>query len=412
MMKVVNLGSALGSYTRPSSDIYDPSFDKKIRELRPDWFVNSADENKIKLLEIAQNGESRPRLLKHPLGSPLVTYTRKTHTSYDQEFDKKIRDIRPDWFISTSDVANAKKKQLLEMAESGLPKPTKNELMSNELSNYTKEYSNCYDPEFDKEIRALRPDWFVGSSCKNKKLLLDLAKDGGPRPSKHKNKLGRYLGEYTNINRVSYDPEFTSEIRKIRPDWFTNSADENKTKLLNMAKNGESRPNKHKNRMGQYLTSYTRTPTNGDRNGSSYDPDFDKEIRALRPDWFVSKTDQAQDKKEQLLKIAKEGKNKPKHRSKLEQSLGSYTRKSSSCYDIDFDKKIRILRPDWFVTQHDKVNNKKKRLVQIAKSGKSRPKYSTDIGRSLTRYMNVNEACYDAGFAKQIRKLRPDWFKR
>lgn len=61
------------------------------------------------------------------------------------------------------------------------------------------------DREFAKELRRLRPDWF-----KNK--LLDLAKNGNPRPKKP---VTDFLAKY-----VAYDPDFGKTIRKIRPDWF------------------------------------------------------------------------------------------------------------------------------------------------------------------------------------------------
>jgi len=35
-----DLGEALESYTDPNSPDYDPEFDKQIRESRPDWFAD------------------------------------------------------------------------------------------------------------------------------------------------------------------------------------------------------------------------------------------------------------------------------------------------------------------------------------------------------------------------------------
>lgn len=61
----------------------------------------------------------------------------------------------------------------------------------------------------------------------------------------------------------SYDPEFNTEIRKLRPDWFSNTASEAKPKLLRQAREGEARPRQ------------------------VYDPEFDKIIRELRPNWFT-----------------------------------------------------------------------------------------------------------------------------
>jgi len=49
-----------------------------------------------------------------------------------------------------SDEAKAKKQQLMEMARNGEPRP-----LSKAVFN-----SQGYDPEFDAEIRKMRPDWF------------------------------------------------------------------------------------------------------------------------------------------------------------------------------------------------------------------------------------------------------------
>jgi hypothetical protein len=34
------LGAALDRYTDPSDPEYDPEFDREIRQTRPDWFIN------------------------------------------------------------------------------------------------------------------------------------------------------------------------------------------------------------------------------------------------------------------------------------------------------------------------------------------------------------------------------------
>ena len=53
-----------------------------------------------------------------------------------------------------------------------------------------------------------------------KKDLLELAKNGTHRPSS-KTKLGKALSKYVRP-ATSYDPEFDRAIRKLKPDWFKN----------------------------------------------------------------------------------------------------------------------------------------------------------------------------------------------
>ena len=77
---------------------YDPIFDQLIREIRPDWFENKAQTKKDQLIKMAKNGETKPLQRKHPLGVVLSKYTSRNAESYDPEFAKTIRQLRPDWF--------------------------------------------------------------------------------------------------------------------------------------------------------------------------------------------------------------------------------------------------------------------------------------------------------------------------
>ena len=82
---------------------YDAEFEIEIKALRPDWFVSRfdmADKKKEQLLEMARNRESRPLIGKHPLGTAFWEYTHKhggKKASYDAEFEKKVKALRPDW---------------------------------------------------------------------------------------------------------------------------------------------------------------------------------------------------------------------------------------------------------------------------------------------------------------------------
>lgn len=114
-------------------------------------------ENKQLLLKMAERGDDRPKW-KTPLGRALSPYTTKGQGSYDPEFDKQIRDLRRDWFVNS---ATEKKKQLLEIARRGDDKPHWKSVLGQAFYNYTsKSQKSSYDPEFDKQIRELRPDWF------------------------------------------------------------------------------------------------------------------------------------------------------------------------------------------------------------------------------------------------------------
>jgi len=120
------------------------------------------------------------------------------------------------------------------------------------------------------------------TSIINKKRLIQLAKSGVNRPSQ-KTKLGRALSEYTKKSSKTCDREFNNLKRKLRPDWFfsqTQVVNQKKQKLLKMAKNGQKRPSADKTKLGQDLSNYTR------KSSFVYDPKFDRLIRKTQPDWF------------------------------------------------------------------------------------------------------------------------------
>jgi hypothetical protein len=284
------LGAVLCLYTNPNSKSYDPVFDKEIRALAPGWFLDTAARNKAELKAMALRGEPRPvsgGKNRHPLGRALSSYTRPSSQSYDPVFDQEIRALAPQWFLGS---AARNKAELLAMALRGEPRPGagKNKHpLGQVLSQYTNPKSQTYDPVFDKEIRALRPDWFLDTVAQNKAELKAMALRGEPKPAstgKNRHPLGVVLCMYTNPKSKMYDPVFDREIRALRPDWFLDTVAQNKAELKAMALRGEPRPvssGKRKHPLGQALSRYTNP------NSKSYDPVFDKEIRALRPDWFL-----------------------------------------------------------------------------------------------------------------------------
>lgn len=107
-------------------------------------------------------------------------------------------------------------------------------------------------------------------------------------PDSRSKNLEGILGKWIFAQRRKYkkhklSPEQIKKIEQI-PDWaweFVNTADENKKKLLRMARDRNPRPNSMKTKLGQALGSYT-----GKGYSSSYDPEFDKQIRVLAPHWF------------------------------------------------------------------------------------------------------------------------------
>jgi hypothetical protein len=356
---------------------------------------NIVVENKKQLLEMAKNGESRPVINKHPLGRPLCSYI-----CYDSDFNEKIRKLAPHWFINKT-VEN--KRRLIEMAKNGKPRPIARNNLGYALCEYTGK-NKSKDIEFDHKIRELAPHWFIDTAAEKKQELIEMAKDGESRPVARKHLLGLPLSWYTTERSQSYDDEFTELIKHIRPDWFADTATENKCKLLEMAKNNKTRPRSGKDKLGAVLVSYTCK-----KNLSMYDAEFDHQIRELAPHWFKGYT--VSENKKQLLRMAKNGERRPaEHKHPLASSLNNYILKDNSSYDIDFDKTIRKLAPQWFVNT---TISKKKKLIEMAKKGDVRPKCKKHpLGTVIYNYTCKLSESYDPEFDKQIRLVAPHWFRR
>lgn len=244
-------------------------------------------------------------------------------------------------------------------------------------------------------------------SVHKKRQLLDMARRGEPRPHQKKHPLGAALRRYTAKDSSSHDPRFTREIRALRPDWFTTQSDaanQKKRQLLEMARKGSPRPSQ-KQTLGKALSRYASPKS------ESHDPTFHKEIRRLAPHWFASQSEIADRKKERLLRTAREGGARPSGRTKIGKSLCEYTSVKSSTHDPAFAKEIRRIRPDWFVTRSQAAQRKKRTILDMARRGEPRPTHETPLGQALYRYSSPKSDCHDPLFAKKAKRLAPHWFK-
>ena len=303
-------------------------------------------------------------------------------------------------FVPEDSSATRNKKLLLEMARNKELRPNKNHPLGRILCSYTCKHHKSYDSNFEKQIRISGPHWFVNTASENKRQLLAMAKRGEPRPIQKKHPLGAVLCNYTSSKSECYDAVFDKQIRKLAPHWFVDTASENKRQLLAMVKRGEPRPIQRKGSLGHVLYGYTSAKS------ESYDAEFDKEIRKLAPHWFV---DTKAENKRQLLAMAKRGEPRPIYKKHpLGSVLFSYTNRNQYGYDAEFDREIRKLAPHWFV---DTKAENKRQLLEMAKRGEPRPcKRKNPLGANLSNYTSIKNKCYDAEFDREIRKLAPHWF--
>ena len=307
-------------------------------------FVQSdfTNEKKRQLLKMAEDGSPKP-FRKHDLYGVLNSYINNKSTTYDVEFDKRLRSLRPDWFPSNPSIA--KKEKLIQMAENGEDMPQYQSSLGMALKNYTNSSADTFDENFDKKIKLLRPDWFRFLLVKVKKeQLLKMANNGESRPTSKNKGLGLALLSYTSKNHDCYDADFDKEIRRLRSDWFVFQSERvfaQKKQLLEMAKNGKSKPKKG-NEFYSIFQSYIQ------KKHPNYDQEFCNELNKINPTWLRTRTQITIETKKMLLKIAKNNEVKPFSTTKIGLALWRYTNKQNESYDAEFDKQIKKLKPDWF----------------------------------------------------------------
>lgn len=352
--------------------------------------------NKKNLLQMAKDGEPRPIFNKHPLGVAFFNYTTKSRL-YDSKFVAELKSINSDWLLTRSDVLNQKKQIILQMARDGKPRP--NDELKYVLSRCTNANNQYYDEKISFEIKRLSPDWFVSRSevaNQKKNTILQMARDGKPRPT---GKLAVALCNYLK----NHDDEFVSELRSISPDWGPDFVKQN---IISMAKKGDKKPKKGHPYYVK-LINYTN-PDN-----SSYDETFTFELKKANQEWVLRQDDISSQKKLQLLQMAENGEPRPNKKTHpLGTALGTYTNKSQVGFDPAFNKQIRKLAPQWFISRSEIANGKKQQLLEMARSGQPRPHYyNHPLGKVLCEYTSPLKSSHDKQFTKKIRQLRPDWFK-
>lgn len=116
-------------------------------------------------------------------------------------------------------------------------------------------------------------------------------------------------------------------------------------------------------------------------------------------------------KKEILISMARSDAKRPSQKTTIGKALSDYTKRSSDTFDNSFYETISKIRPEWFFSQTEVANQKKQKLIEMAKNGEGRPSFEkTRLGQALSNYTRKSSFVYDHVFDKLIRKLRPDWF--
>lgn len=133
-------------------------------------------------------------------------------------------------------------------------------------------------------------------------------------------------------------------------------------------------------------------------------------LKAIPVDFWETRKTPSQKRKDLLLQLAKSGKARPRQsNSALGHNLSSYISSKSPCYDPVFKAQLAKIAPHWM----DKVEYKKQQLIQIAERNEERPHSKKHpLGNALNLYLSKTKACYDPQFANTIKKLAPHWFTK
>lgn len=292
------------------------------------------------------------------------------------------------------------KAMLLEIARNGEPRPTsRRHPLGQCLVTYTSKNNQSYDLHFNEEIRKLRPDWFDSSSAKNKAYILQMIENGEPKPTRLHPVVGVVYSQYISQGSGCFDESLFNQI-KTRTDWLETPTQKNKKAIFEIASKGEPRP-KATSRMGRLMHGYT--VPNKDR-PTLFDVQFLVELQNIRPDWFETKSEKIQ---KRLLEMAANGDPRPLcgHHD-LGQRFVELINPNSKSYRPEFLKKISEQRPDWLEKSSD-VN--KRLLLQMARDGKPKPKLKDPLGGVYQGYVLTGSSAYDASFVEQIRSTRPEW---
>jgi len=148
-------------------------------------------------------------------------------------------------------------------------------------------------------------------------------------------------------------------------------------------------------------------------NSRGYDEVLSYKIQKIRPFWFVKSSNT---KKQEILNIACTGGEKPLQSTRLGQALRSYYYKCGGSYDVDFERGIRKIRPDWCIPERWYMLQRQ--LLSMARAGRRRPSTATKLGNAFLRFTTPPDLVkrerirtYNPVFKCKIKKARPDWLK-
>jgi|GEM_PF-5800577 len=194
--------------------------------------LRSSDVKKAELLALAESGAPKP-LRGSKQWVTLYSYICESSNAYDRDFRIQLKSRRPDWLVNTvCDGVVRKKKQLIALAKNGANMPKSRTVLREAFLRYVRPKSISYDPGFVAAIEKYNNKWLLkvgqprGSRAEQrvalaekKKLLLEMARNGEPRP-KQGTPLGTILAIYATPRSCRCDQDFRNALEAANKKWF------------------------------------------------------------------------------------------------------------------------------------------------------------------------------------------------
>lgn len=302
--------------------------------------------------------------------------------------------------ISAKERVKNNKKMFIEMALNGEPRPNKHtHPMGAVFSSYTSPSQPTFDEKFTNTIKRIKPEWILPKYEIYKKTLIKLIKAKKPKPN-FKTKEGSAFADFTNPKRKSFDPKFYLFVKKNAPDWLESSmtmATKSKQKIIELAKKGLSM-----NQIKQKIKTFPNYMRN-----NSCNKKFRQELKRIRPEFFLTRSEIACEKKKKALLFAK---NNKKPDPVLLRHVYRWVHK-----DDKFREEMIRLSPSWYISKEQtnkKIENANKEIIKIIMSGAKKPDKKTYIGNRMSALFFTNGKSYNKEIHSLAKKKRPEWFRK
>lgn len=223
----------------------------------------------------------------------LIRYSTYMETGANWDTVNEVRDLiaekHPDWLDLPEYSAEKKRQELYEiMLDPTASKPSHDTPLGRAFSRYTVKASQQFEPAFYRIAKRARPEWFNSNQdrmIERRLLIMRYARDLTNHKPQPPHPMATSFRCLTNDTCKTFDPIFTRELCKVRPEWFTDCKQHTeaaKTSFRDMMSDSAATPLDDHHGLA---TTFLRLTTPG---AAGYDAGFHRVVKARRPDWLDS----------------------------------------------------------------------------------------------------------------------------